>query len=537
MTLSKRISAWLDFSSGSRVAAVLAALLAGVLIAGFGGVRGVGLVIGLLGAILLIVRPRLSFYLLVISVPIQDIITVPLGVIDTTITQITFTGTIVAWLLWRLANNRQTTIVTPITFGFLVFLWCISASLLTTHSLPDSLAEISRWVVTFLVYVLATNLIRTRQQMGILIGCLLAGGAFEAVLGVAQAFTLAGPLAFLANTGLLRAYGTIGAPNSYAGYIDHSLPLATTLGIYWLITWWQRQSVIIRAQQLTVMRPPSFWDTQRRMMMRAGLIGALLIIAALLMLTAVILSESRGAWVGLTFGSLGMVIALGRRAIAPLVALGIVVLVTFGAYQANALPEALVQRAQSITDNVRIFDPRGLVPNPDNFSIIERMAQWYAAWGMFQSNPILGVGIGNYSHVYNLFNVEGWPYSQGHAHNYYLHISAEAGLVGLLGYLTLLGIALREATRAVRRTRNNGYYQAIAIGSLGVLLTLMGHNFFENLHVLNMGVHLSSVLALFYLVRILPPNDAIAEAAAPVEAECNPGWGFSAAEVAKTERE
>ncbi|PZR98679.1 MAG: hypothetical protein DLM69_08385 [Candidatus Chloroheliales bacterium] len=535
MTISRRIAGWLDFSGGSRVAAVLAALVAGLLIAAFGGVRGAGLVIGLLGAALLIVRPRLAFYLLVLSVPVQDVITVPLGVIDTTITQITFTGTIAAWLLWRLANNRQTTTVTPITFGFLVFLWCISASLLTTHSMPDSLAEIARWTVTFLVYILATNLIRTRKQMGILIGCLLAGGAFEAVLGVTQAFSLSGPLAFLANSGLLRAYGTIGAPNSYAGYIDHSLPLAVTLAIYWLGTWWQRQSVIIRAQQLAELRPPSFWDTQRRLMLRAGVLGMLLALAALLMLTAVILSESRGAWVGLTFGSLGMVVALGRRAVAPLIALGIIVLLGVAAYQANALPEALVQRAQSITDNVRIFDPHGLVPNPDNFSIIERMAQWYAAWGMFQSNPTLGVGIGNYTHVYDMFNVEGWPYSQGHAHNYYLNISAEAGLVGLFGYLVWLGTALREAARAVRRTRNNGYYQAIAIGSLGVLLTLMGHNFFENLHVLNMGVHLSSVLALFYLVRILPADEAD-EPSATAEAQRSAGWGFSEAELANTER-
>ncbi len=507
MTVRRRISTWLDFSGGSAVAAVLAALLVAAIIAAFGGVRGAGLVLGLLGAVLLIARPRLAFYLLVLSVPIQDAITVPLGVIDTTVTQITFVGVITAWVLWRLANNRAVTVVTPLTFGYLVFLWCISASLLTTHSLPDSLAEISRWTVTFLVYLLATNLIKTRREMGILIGCLLAGGVFEASLGTLQAFSASGPLGFLTSTGLVRAYGTIGAPNSYAGYIDHSLPLATTLAIYWLAVWWQRQSATIRAQQDGAVYPQSFWMAQRATIMRAGWFGVLLALASLLMLTAVILSQSRGAWVGLTLGTLAMIVSLGRRALLPLTALGIVGLLTFAAYTTGALPPELVKRAQSITDNVRIFDPRGLVPDPDTFSIIERMAQWYAAWGMFQSNPILGVGIGNYSHVYNMFNVEGWPYSQGHAHNYYLHISAEAGLVGLAGYLTLLGLAIREGVRAVRRTRGNRYYQAIAVGSIGVLFSLMGHNFFENLHVLNMGVHLSSVLALFYFVRAIPAAD------------------------------
>lgn len=533
MTISQRISNWLDFGGGSAVAAVLAALMVAVIIAAFGGVRGAGLCIGLLGATLLIARPRLAFYLLVISVPIQDVITVPLGVIDTTITQITFTGTIVAWVLWRLANRRQMTVTTPVTFGFLVFLFCISCSLLTTHSMSDSLAEISRWVVTFLVYVLATNLIRTRQQMVILIGCLLAGGTFEAILGVGQSVTLSGPLAFLGSTGLLRAYGTIGAPNSYAGYIDHSLPLALTLAIYWLATWWRTQSLLIRAQHNEELHPLSFWDTQRQMMLRAGWLGLLLLLATLVMLTAIVLSLSRGAWVGLTFGSLMMIVALGRRAAPALIGIGSIMAAGLVAYQAGALPQGIVDRIQSITDNIRIFDPHGLVPTPENFSIIERMAQWWAAWGMFQSNPILGVGIGNYTYVYDMFNVEGWPYSQGHAHNYYLHISAEAGLVGLFGYLVLLGAAIYMAVKAVRATRRNGYYQAIAIGSFGVLTTLMGHNFFENLHVLNMGVHLSSVLALFYLVRKL--NAAEEAGDQQGEPQADVGWGFDQRELAATE--
>jgi hypothetical protein len=56
---------------------------------------------------------------------------------------------------------------------------------------------------------------------------------------------------------------------------------------------------------------------------------------------------------------------------------------------------------------------------------------------------------------------------------------------------------------ALRRVRavGDGYGQAVSIGVLGILVTFMAHNFFEDLHVLNMGIHWGAALALFTLCQ------------------------------------
>ena len=74
---------------------------------------------------------------------------------------------------------------------------------------------------------------------------------------------------------------------------------------------------------------------------------------------------------------------------------------------------------------------RGVDPTADNFAEIERLAHWQTAGNMALSNPWLGIGIGNFNARFSDFYIEGWPNSQGHAHNYYLQALAETGGIGL----------------------------------------------------------------------------------------------------------
>ncbi|MFN8516865.1 MAG: hypothetical protein U0841_30690, partial [Chloroflexia bacterium] len=93
--------------------------------------------------------------------------------------------------------------------------------------------------------------------------------------------------------------------------------------------------------------------------------------------------------------------------------------------------------------------------------------------------------------------------SQGHAHNYYIHVAAEAGLVGLTTYLLLLGMIVGTGLRTLLLTGRPGVDPAarpIVIACLGVVVAVGIHNVFENLHVLSMGVQLSTVWALLTVV-------------------------------------
>ena len=87
-----------------------------------------------------------------------------------------------------------------------------------------------------------------------------------------------------------------------------------------------------------------------------------------------------------------------------------------------------------------------------------RSSIWTVGWRMVEANPVIGVGSGNYTvaEPHYLLTAPGLiqdqfildtPYV---AHNIYLHILAEMGVIGLVLFLGLLGLSIASAVRAVR---------------------------------------------------------------------------------------
>lgn len=446
-------------------------------------------VVGLIAAALLVVRPVWGAYGLVLSVPVQKAVSYDAGPIEVTVTQALFVVVLGVWWAWLAVRNDRRLVLTPVGVALFFYFMALVLSVMVTTSLPMSLAELSRWLVAILAYVIIVNSVGTRREMNVLIGVMLISGMFEALLGLVQAYTGIGPESFSVEGGLTRAYGTIGAPNSFAGYLNMSLPLALALTAYL----WGRWASARRAAPY--LERPSFvtWRRLWRPLMMS--------LVAFTLFWTLLTTLSRGAWIGLAFGVLAMVLALGKRAAGAIGLLALVALALVGLGLIGALPAPVTERVGLLLSQLSIFDPRGVSPNPENFAVVERMVHWYAAGNMFLSSPWLGVGVGNFNVLFVQFGVQGWNYSAGHAHNYYLHALAETGIVGLSFYVVMLLTALTVGIRALRRARRAGdtYGEAVVIGALGILVTFMAHNFFENLHVLNMGIHWGAAIALFTL--------------------------------------
>lgn len=433
-------------------------------------------------------NPVWGAYALVLSVPVQDAVTLPGGI---TFTQVLFVVVLGIWYAWVALRENRRIVLTPIAVTLFLYLACVLPSLWATTSMSDSLAEIARWLVTILSYIIIVNSISNRREMNTLIVVMLVSGMAEALLGLVQAYSGFGPASFNVGGLLTRAYGTIGAPNSFAGYIDLSLPLALAIAVYYVGKWFAARNA---AHPL---RRPDFVNRQHLKM------PLFTLFVALTLFWTVLTSLSRGAWVGLAFGVLAMVLSLGKRASAAISSLfgGAAALVGLGAV--GALPPTVTERFTQLISQLTVFDPRGVTPTPDNYNVVERMVHMATAGNMFLSSPWFGVGIGNFNALFTRFGIQGWPYSRGHAHNYYLNVLAETGIVGLTGYMIMLITAIVVGVRAIRYARQAGdaYGEAVCIGALGVLVTFAGHNIFENLHVLNMGIHWGAALALFTLVQ------------------------------------
>jgi O-antigen ligase len=160
----------------------------------------------------------------------------------------------------------------------------------------------------------------------------------------------------------------------------------------------------------------------------------------------------------------------------------------------SLVPPSVVQRFSDFVPYLGVVDVRGVEVTDANFAVLERMAHWQSALSMWTENPWLGVGIGNYEPVYPSYALPLWPLPLGHAHNYYLNIAAETGLLGLAAYLFLWGTALLGAWRGVRRA--SGWYLGVALGVLGVLVHLSVHNFFDNLFVHSMYLQVAILLGI-----------------------------------------
>jgi O-antigen ligase len=116
-----------------------------------------------------------------------------------------------------------------------------------------------------------------------------------------------------------------------------------------------------------------------------------------------------------------------------------------------------------------------------------RFSNWQTAALMVQDHPIFGIGIGRVFRLFANYNrlVGGAPEgARFSAHNTFLNVTAEMGIVGLLAFLTLLGVSFGVAIRTLRRAAGGtgaagargaaGEAGAAAVGNRGVIWVLAG---------------------------------------------------------------
>jgi O-antigen ligase len=225
----------------------------------------------------------------------------------------------------------------------------------------------------------------------------------------------------------------------------------------------------------------------------------------LLLAAGLYLSFSRGAWLG-TAAALGAIIVFAPRRLwmgLTLGAIALLGLVTLSG--AGLLPSAINERLADAGTLFDIRDVRGVAINDANYALIERQAHWQAALNMLSEHPWTGVGFSNYQPLYEQYRLLNWPMPLGHAHNIYLNVAAETGLIGLGLYLLLWISVLVLTFRAIRRAQ--GFDRAAAVGLMGAWVYLGTHMLVDNLYVNNTHLMIGALLGLLTVIpaRALHP--------------------------------
>jgi len=165
-------------------------------------------------------------------------------------------------------------------------------------------------------------------------------------------------------------------------------------------------------------------------------------LAAALIFAAVVFSQTRGAWLGLTVGMVVMfTFASGARKRLALYA----AVMMAGAAMLMAASPTLKGRL-AVTTSYQQGDFAGHSPNT---GINVRLELWKLGHKMFRAHPVVGVGPDNVKRVFKKFHPEPFPEEgiYGTLNNLYVHQAAERGLLGLgallLLFLTMLVYAAR----------------------------------------------------------------------------------------------
>lgn len=170
---------------------------------------------------------------------------------------------------------------------------------------------------------------------------------------------------------------------------------------------------------------------------------------------ALLFNGTRGAWIAVAVTILLLSFFYLKRS--PKVALAIVIaFVLFSAIAIN-LPQ-VNDRLQTIISS--------------HGSNTERVLMWKSAWHMFTDHWLLGVGPNNYGELYRNQYIlpEAKERDQGHAHNNYLHIMAEIGIVGFMAFCLMFGYILYKKYRDA----SNGQLWGTAVMLVTVSLLIQG---------------------------------------------------------------
>jgi len=480
------------------------------------------LTIGIGALLLVVLRPVIGLYLLVLAVPFGSLKELSVGVISIGGAEVLAALAFASWLAHMLARREVRTLRAPLLVPLLAFLFVASFSVIGALSLQWSLKGLLAWLELLAVYLLVVNLVRAQEARTVVV-LILVAGALQALLGIYQFLGRVGPEGFVLFDRFMRAYGTFDQPNPYGGYLALILPVALSL----FLGRWARHEL---------------WDEANWVLaaLSLGLMGI-----------ALVMSWSRGAWLGFVAGAAvvavvgfwykafsalraGVLSGLGAGALGlawlrtwgPSVAVGsllgslsgvgtgvvvfvsvrrrwlwlaaaavMLLLVMLVALTGDSLlPTAIANRFSDFLPYVQVTDIRRVQLTDENFAVVERLAHWDAAWGMLEDHPLFGVGVGNYVPTYPSYAVAGWKDPLGHAHNYYLHVAAETGLAGLVVYVVLLAACFLQSWSATRSLA--GPAQCVALGVLGVLGAFAVHSLFDNLYVHGMNMHMAMLLGL-----------------------------------------
>ena len=410
-------------------------------------------------------RPQIGIAVAFVLVPIGNagLVKVPLGTLGISDPPpwVLPSVWVVFVLLLVLARPSQDDGLEPPRLSLALGIYAAVALLATAvAAAPGTAAPILRSLATgILLFAAVTLAVRTRRDVVWVLGGIAAAAAIIGVYAAYQRATgYTGGQGFYTSSGELVYRATAGFPhpNQLGGFMAMLIPL-------------------IIAGAFIARRWRTFF-----------------LIAAALGLFGLYVSFSRASMVGL--------------AVAPLLLLrdrrGLLIIPVLGVLLLTAAPNLVEERFATLSSGGSEFATR------TDF--------WDTARFIWTQHPVVGVGLGGFPDAYADARVAGKEFlpttifqPPPDAHNIFLQLLAEEGLLGLLAFLALIFLAFRTAMWVAR---SDGWLGTLGTGLLATLIVVVVNDLFSvTLLEANGAVFLGVLGLLSAAFRIRAQDRVVAE--------------------------
>ena len=388
---------------------------------------------------------------------------------------------LVLWVLdaWRLGNLRisrnllQVPLIGALALGLIQLLplrdvssnGATAIGLVNTLTLdPNSTRLVLVQLATLLIYFAATLVfVDTPHRLRLLVRTIMVFGFFLAIFGLTQSFTSPTKVYWIRELNQSTAFGPFINRHHFAGYME--LTIALPLGLLFA------GSV----------------DKEKRLLFVfiAGLMGV-----------ALVMTASRGGIVSLVAEILFLVVVTAiwrrpseRRRVKShrlkraLTRLGFAAALLFGLFLGVILlgGEFSINR---FIDSVNTDDPT-----------TGRAHFWAVTLDIIKAHPILGTGLGAFGVIYTRYDTRNGLYRLEQAHNDYLQVFSDAGVVGAILALSFVALLFYKGLQRART--KDDFRRGVALAALSGCFAVLVHSFFD------FTLHTTSNALLFLVLAAL----------------------------------
>jgi O-antigen ligase len=361
-------------------------------------------------------------------------------------------GIIILWMLdaWRLGNLRisrnllQLPLIGVLILGVIQLLpvWGTTALSLDPYSTRLVLVQLA----TLLVYFAATLVfVDTPHRLRLLVRTIMIFGFLLAIFGLTQLFTSPTRIYWIRELPQSTAFGPFINRHHFAGYMELTLALPLGLLFAGAVDKDKRLLYVFIAGLMAI---ALVLTTSR-----GGIISLVAEIVFLAIITAIWRSQrerhrKKTSRLKRIAGRVGMVTAL-------LIGLFLGVLLLGGEFSINRF-----------IDSVNTDDPT-----------TGRAHFWSVTVDIIKHHPYLGTGLGAFGVIYTRYDSRNGMFRLEQAHNDYLQVLSDAGIIG--GILALTFVVLLFYTAVKRAKSKDDFRRGVALAALSGCLGVLVHSFFD----------------------------------------------------------